>query len=196
MDPAGIVPEVLASQKDPCTSAFLPDGVPGEGLVYAVEPFTQPRLVDVGSNGGCGDGMADYAMWIGTCSQGSFGDTTLFIDRPAPFPICVRGLHGFSHDYIVERVTPTEVVLAEVVAQGLLPVIAVEYKKGRLPHSISLAGLTGPGVYVLRITATDGTTPEVSDVAVFDWNGEKTMVFGQNGKKTLARPSIQRPRVF
>src|SRR6185369_16585599 len=36
IEPAAIVPEVVTAMKDPCTNAFLPDRIPGQGLVYAV----------------------------------------------------------------------------------------------------------------------------------------------------------------
>jgi hypothetical protein len=29
--------------------------------------------------------------------------------------------------------------------------------------------------YILRITASDGVTPEVADHVLFDWNGQQTM---------------------
>ena len=186
IEPAAIVPEVATSMKDPCTNAFLPQGVPGEGIVYAVVPFSTPRLLDVDSNVGCNDGLPDYRMFIGTCRQGSGGTTELVLDRPAPFPICVNG-----YDYVVERVTPTEVLLAA----GLPPLVSAAYDKGRLPHSLSLKGLPAPGSYVLRITATDGDTPPVESQLLFDWNGEKSMILTQGGKKNLPPAALRDRRV-
>jgi hypothetical protein len=186
--PAAIVPEVATAMKDPCTNAFLPRGVPGEGIVYAVVPFSTPRLLDVDSNAGCRDGQADYRMFEGPCSQGGFGGTELLLDHPTPFPICV----GPGFDYIVERVTPTEVLLAA----GLPALVSADYAKGRLPHSISLGALPAPGPYVLRITAQDGTTPPVESQMLFDWNGEKSMILTQGAKKNLPPVSLRDRRVY
>ncbi|HYV19501.1 MAG TPA: thrombospondin type 3 repeat-containing protein [Verrucomicrobiae bacterium] len=192
IEPAAIVPEVVTAMKDPCTNAFLPRGVPGEGIVYAVVPFSTPRLADVDSNAGCNDGQADYRMFEGSCSLGAFGGTDLLLDRPAPFPICVRPVNQYpGFDYIVERVTPTEVVLAA----GLPALVSADYAKGRLPHSISLAALPAPGLYVLRITAEDGDTPRVESQLLFDWNGEKSMILTQGGKKNLPPAALRDRRV-
>lgn len=193
VQPPGVIPEVLTSQIDPCSNAFLPEGVPGEGLVYAVMPFTTPRIVDVDSQVGCGDGVPDYFMRYGHCADGTGGfDTTLFVDRPTPFPICVQHGGNAGHDYIVHRVESGAVLISG----ALPPLLSVEYRKGRLPHQISLAPLPDTGPYILRVTATDLATPEVSDERLFDWNGERTMVFAQNGKKALVPISIRRPKVF
>ncbi|HET8947059.1 MAG TPA: thrombospondin type 3 repeat-containing protein [Candidatus Polarisedimenticolia bacterium] len=188
--PAAIVPEVVTAQKDPCTNAFLPQGVPGEGIVYAVVPFVTPRLVDVDSQVACRDGQVDYRLSYGPCSQGAFGGTELLLDRPTPFPICVRS-NAQAFDYIVERVTPTQVVLSA----GLPPLVSADYAKGRLPHSLSLNALSAPGPYVLRITAEDGDTPPVESQMLFDWNGEKSMILTQGGRKNLPPASLRDRRV-
>ncbi|HZN02536.1 MAG TPA: thrombospondin type 3 repeat-containing protein, partial [Candidatus Polarisedimenticolia bacterium] len=195
ISPATAIPEVVTSQIDPCANAFLPDGNAGEGVVYVAMPSTAPFLADVDSGVGCNDGLIDYVLTYGTCSEAlpGVGDATLLLDRPTPFPICVRRPDGSdAHDYVVQRIRQDAVLISG----ALPPIVSLEYKKGRLPHQTSLQPLGSNGAFILRITAGDGTTPEVHDERIFDWNGEKTMVFSQNGKKTLARPSIQRPKVF
>jgi hypothetical protein len=190
VSPAARIPEVINSQLDPCANAFLPDGIPGEGLVYALIPNAPPFLADVDSQVGCNVGGFDYILSYGTCAQTppGAGEATLALDRPVPFPICVqrRGASG-AHDYVVHRVGADAVLIS-----GALPsVLSVTYQKGRLPRSLSLGALPSAGPYVLRITAEDGATPLTADERLFDWNREKSMTFTQNGKSSLARVSIR-----
>jgi hypothetical protein len=196
IEPATVIPEVVTAQLDPCASAFLPDGNAGEGLAYAVNPFSPPRLVDVDSQAGCNDGLIDYVLAFGTCAEvlPGAGDTTLVLDRPTPFPICVqrRGGGVGVHDYVVHRVDSGAVLISG----ALPPLLSVDYQKGKLPHQVALQGLPAPGPYVLRITAQDGTTPPVAAERLFDWNGERTLVFTLGGKKSLARPMIRIPHVY
>jgi hypothetical protein len=195
VSPAARIPEVVNAQIDPCSYAFLPDGNAGEGLAYAILPSEPLRLVDVDSQVGCNDGLIDYVLAYGTCAEmpPGAGDTTLLLDRPAPFPICVRRTGAAAgHDYVVHRVGADAVLIS-----GALPsVLSVNYQKGRLPHNLSLGALPSPGPYVLRITAEDGVTPITADERLFDWNGEKSMTFTQNGKKSLVPVSIRIPHVY
>ena len=192
--PAAAIPEVVTAQLDPCAHAFLPDGNEGEGLVYVVLPSSAPFLADVDSGVGCNDGLVDYVLTYGTCAEAppGAGEATLTLDRPTPFPICARRSGGSAHDYVVQRIGPDAVLISG----ALPPIAALEYKKGRLPRQLSLAPLGSPGAYVLRITAGDGVTPEVHDERLFDFAGQKSMVFTQNGKQLLARPSIRIPTVY
>jgi hypothetical protein len=193
IEPLVRIPEVAAAEIDPCSNAFLPDGHAGEGLVYALDPFSPPTLVDVDSVVGCGDNLADYLLSYGTCAEAApgGGDSAISLDHPTPFAICARGAAG-SHDYVVQRLDSEAVSISG----ALPPLLSFTYDK-KLPHSVSLGGLSAAGPYVLRITAGDGVTPVVKSEKLFDWNGEKTLVFTQGGKKSLARPTIPRiPRVY
>jgi hypothetical protein len=173
--PATVISEFYTHGLDPCTHALLPDGVPGEGLVYFDAPGAGHYLADVDSNFGCADGLPDFATAPGTCAATTpeQGETTLFVDRPTPFPICVRRLGGSGTqlDLVVYRVGPDSMVLSPL----LPPLVTVDYVKSHVPRSIGLDRLVIPGPYVLRITASDGATPEVSDQRLFDWNGQQTM---------------------
>ena len=195
IEPPARIPEVATAMLDPCSNAFLPDGHAGEGLVYAVVPGSPLNglLLDVDSIVGCGDGFVDYVLSYGTCAEAppDGGVSAIAMDRPTPFAICARGAAG-SHDYVVQRIDSGAVWIS-----GALPaLLSFDYQK-KLPHQVSLQGLPGAGPYVLRITAGDGVTPVVTDGKLFDWNGEKTLVFTQGGKKSLALPKIPRiPRVY
>jgi hypothetical protein len=173
--PATVISEFYTHGLDPCTHALLPDGVPGEGLVYFDAPGAGHYLADVDSNFGCADGLPDFATAPGTCAATTpeQGETTLFVDRPTPFPICIRRLGGSGTqlDLVVYRVGPDSMVLSPL----LPPLVTVDYVKSHVPRSIGLDRLVIPGPYVLRITASDGATPEVSDQRLFDWNGQQTM---------------------
>ena len=182
------IAEAVTHGLDLCSSAFLPDGVPGEGIVYAALPGQAPLLADVDSNAGCGDGVPDFTLIAGTCAATSTADaqTLLPLDRPAPFPICVRRVSGgASFDYIVEQAGADQALLA-----GNAPAIVSATYRSRLPQSINISRLATPGSYLLEVTATDGTTPEVSDVRLFSWNGERSLYFNQLTKRAVPTPGI------
>jgi Thrombospondin type 3 repeat/Galactose oxidase, central domain len=175
--PATVVPDIVAGNLDPCASAWHPDGVAGEGFVFAVVPGSTPFLIDVDSAFGCSDGLPDFLIAKGTCAAtgAGSGDTVLFIDAGTPFPICVRRVEGTGSpiDVVVDRIDPGGLVLVTPPA----PVVVADYTGTRLPLLLSLAALASPGPYVLEITATDDKTPVRVDRAVFDWNGERWMSF-------------------
>ena len=175
--PATVVPDIVAGNLDPCASAWHPDGVPGEGFVFAAVPGGTPFLTDVDSAFFCGDGLPDFLIAMGTCAAtgAGSGDTVLFINSAAPFPICVRRVNGTGSpiDVVVDRIDPGGLVLETPPA----PLVTATYTGTRLPTLLSLGALAGPGPYVLEITATDDSTPGLVDRMLFDWNGERSMSF-------------------
>ena len=71
--PATVVPDIVAGNLDPCASAWLPDGVAGEGFVFAVVPGSAPFLTDVDSGFFCSDGLPDFLIAKGTCASTTAG---------------------------------------------------------------------------------------------------------------------------
>jgi len=175
-----LLTNVIPRLSEACSLAFLPDGVAGEGIVYAINPGSPPFLADVDSNIGCSDGRADFLFAVGTCAgaqaSGSFSPQ-IPLDRPAPFSICVEraGSPAIRFDYTVAAYGSDSAALGPI---GLA-VVAVPYDRSRLPRSIDLAALHQPGTYVLRITADDGHTPQVSDARPFQWSGEGVLYFNR-----------------
>jgi hypothetical protein len=187
--PATVLPDVLSGALNPCAVAFLPEGVPGEGIVYAVNAGMPPLLADVDSGVGCNDGIPDFTLTYGRCADllSDTGSTSLPIDRPTPFPICVhRFPQGTAHDYTVQQADSGKLLLSGAAA----PVLSVTYSKSNLPPQLHLDDLGTAGPYILRISAGDGDTPEASDNRLFVWSGEKTLTFN-HGKK---RGHLQAPR--
>jgi hypothetical protein len=171
------VPDIVAGNLDPCSSAWLPDGVPGEGIVFAVVPGSTPFITDVDSGFGCSDGLPDFLIAPGTCAStaAGSGDTSLNLYAQPPFPICVRRVNG--------AVAPIDVTVSRIDAGGLVlltspsPLVTTTYSATKLPLLLGIAALTSPGPYVLEITATDDNTPALVDRMMFDWNGERWMSF-------------------
>jgi len=188
--PAAVAPEVVTHGLDACANALLPDGVPGEGLVYADVAGVGRLLADVDSNFGCADGLPDFTIAAGTCAGTTAQDgVTIFtIDKTLPFPICVRRGGGAALDLVLYRAGSDTAVLSSVAPAQ----VAVDYTKSRLPRFVRLDGLTTPGPSILKITASDDLTPMVSDEDLFNWNGEGVLYFNlpRNG---LAMSPIRLP---
>ncbi len=171
--------DARARISEACSLAFLPDGVPGQGLIYGAKTGTLPAiLADAASLFGCSGVQGVFLLASGTCataSPSSFA-ITLTLDRPTPFPICARRfLGGASFDYTVWSVTPGAALLGPVGP----PLIVRPYEMSRLPDSVDLSGLPRPGSYILQITATDGNTPEVSDARIFTIDRQTSLVFNR-----------------
>ncbi|HUD72327.1 MAG TPA: thrombospondin type 3 repeat-containing protein [Dongiaceae bacterium] len=177
---AVVLPEILAAHLDPCAAAWSPDGAPGGGLIYAIVPGTAPVITDVDAIYGCFDGIPDFEFFDGTCAAGAgrLGAEAITVDHPTPFPICVRRLDGSGalFDLELRQAAPDAAFLSGPGG----PIRSFAWSD-RLPSSVPLAGLGAPGTYLLRVGATDGTTPEVSDERPFAWNGERLLFFNLPG---------------
>jgi hypothetical protein len=188
--PASVLPDVISTGLDPCAAAFLPDGVPGEGIVYATNLGLPLLLADVDSGVGCRDGIPDFTLAYGRCADVIPGTetTALSVHQLTPFPICVRRFpQGAAFDYVVQSADSGALLLSGAAA----PILSVAYSKSNLPPQIRIDGLGAPGPYVLRITAGDGNTPEVADERLFTYSGEKTMTF--NHRKRTGHLQAPRP---
>ncbi len=176
ISPAIVLPEILSAHLDPCAAAWSPDGSPGSGLIYAIVPGTAPVITDVDAIYGCFDGLPDFDFFDGTCADGAgrLGAEAITIDHPTPFPICVRRLDGSGavFDLVLRQAGPDSAFLSGPGG----PILSFAWLD-RLPGSVPLGALGTPGTYLLRVTATDGTTPEVSDERPFAWNGERLLYF-------------------
>ena len=182
--PAVVVPDIVGGNLDPCASAWHPDGVPGEGLVFAIVPGYPPLITDVDSGFFCADGLPDFLIAEGSCAgtAAGSGDTAIYLYDQPPFTLCLRRVNGTG--------APIDVTVSRFDAGGLVlgtaPVslVTATYGATRLPLMLSLGALTVPGPYVLEITATDGTTPALTDRMVFDWSGERWMSFRRKLSET------------
>ena len=159
-----------------CSLAFLPEGVAGEGIIYAVNPGAPPFLADLDSNVGCSDGRADFLIAIGTCAEAQvsgFFSPNATLDRTAPFQVCLRRVSDPAHlsEYTVVGYGSDSAALGPIGPA----IVSVPYDRSRLPRSIDLSPLPRPGTYILRITADDGETPAASDERAFQWNGERVL---------------------
>jgi hypothetical protein len=169
------IPDVLADLEQGCALTYLPDGVSGEGLVYAAHPEA-PVLADADSNLGCADGMADYELALGACEDVHPADpftTLLTIRHSGVHPICVRRPADpeSARTYTVWSLSRTGILLAPPGPSW----IDIGYADTRLPTHLDLGPLPGPALYVLQITAADGTTPEVRDAVLFSLQQEDTL---------------------
>jgi hypothetical protein len=190
--PATVLQDVISTGVNPCAVAFLPEGVPGEGIVYAVNAGMPPILADVDSAVGCNDGLTDFTLAYGRCADVVTGTaaTVLAIDRPTPFPICVqRYPQGTAFDYTVQQADSGELLLSGASA----PVLSVSYSKSNLPPQIRIDGLGAPGPCILKITAGDGNTPEVSDERLFTWSGQRTLTFNHRKRSGHLQPPRPAP---
>jgi len=172
------VPDVLPVLDQGCALAFHPDGVAGEGIAYAAHPGV-PTIGDVDEAFGCADGAPDFTMALGTCADVGGGrfETVLSVPESTPYTICLQRISGPSalFDYVVWNVGTTEMLLVPSAA----PIVAVPYSDSQLPRMLHLGALPGPGRYVLRVTAADGTTPEASDQVLFVREKQQTLHLNQ-----------------
>ncbi len=164
-----------------CAAPLPPEFLPGQGIAFGIV-LGNPVLFDADFAAAqllstlCQDGAQDYTMALGPCgSELSVPD--VFIDLglaggAIPGPICVRQVVNELVSFDIEVV---EVGEAQVVVQQLR--INVSYQLSMLPEGLGIATLTPGETYEIEITATDGTTPEVSDRREFLYQGESVILF-------------------
>jgi thrombospondin type 3 repeat protein/galactose oxidase-like protein len=172
------LPDVLPRLDEVCSLMFLPEGLPGQGIVYAVSAGTT-LLADADSEFHCADGVRDFVLAPGRCAgadPGSFGPVLVF-DREAPFPICVRSQSDPARlfDYTVLRIGGDAALLGPVGP----PLVVRTYDRSRLPRAIDVSTLPRPATYLLQVTAADGITPEISDSRSFELIDEETLLINQ-----------------
>ncbi|HEX9426567.1 MAG TPA: thrombospondin type 3 repeat-containing protein [Candidatus Polarisedimenticolia bacterium] len=157
------LPNIALSAADACAGAFRPEGIANGGIVYAFPQGGSPVLADADSGVGCVDGLPDLLIADGECGAAGTASFSplLVLTRAAPFSICIE-----PYPVPGPRITLTVLGYGPEGAR-LGPAgpasLRVPYDQSRLPAFVDLAGLPGPGTYLLQLTATDGVTPEVSD---------------------------------
>ncbi|MCZ6696144.1 MAG: thrombospondin type 3 repeat-containing protein, partial [Acidobacteria bacterium] len=173
--PTATLVDVVPRLEEGCALAFLPDGVAGEGIVYGRVLGSAPVIADADAALGCVDGIADFEMRAGRCddAQGPLGFGISLALTREPFPICVRRRAGGGPriDYDVLRIGGDDLLLGPIgPATVQVPIAGM-----RLPGQVDLEALAGPGIYLLAIELTDGTTPAAFDRELFVREDEKRL---------------------
>jgi hypothetical protein len=164
-----------------CAAAYLPEGVPGEGIGYAYRSLGYPYLFDVDVNIGCVDGQTDYLIALGTCGDpnGIFDTFQILDGQVLPFDICIRKasehfggttLQVLSYDFdSIQLRNGTENLIAQVESvDGVL-------------SPLDLTGTTPGEPYRVELKATDGNTRPATAGETFVPHGEPGLVFDFNG---------------
>ncbi|PYT35519.1 MAG: hypothetical protein DMF52_10235, partial [Acidobacteria bacterium] len=184
------LPDIGATQE--CDGGYLPGGVAGEGIGFAFGSVGQPELFDLESNLYChGDGMPDFQLAAGSCSQPQTGFSGILslASLTLPATVCARVLGdesggldlivvSFSADAMQLGVPDSHLALSVPFASGLPPRIDISSLEPGLP-------------YLLVINLTDGNTLPVQAELQFTHRGERAMVFVASN--TPPRASIAAP---
>ena len=182
--PHATLPDVLQRPGEECDPILEPDGVPNEGIIYG-EPFgSPPALADADAVFGCGDGLQDFNLALGTCDEAEGGPFDLFVELrgAAPIPLCVRRVDG-SGEPIDLTVWSFNDGRADLTSRAN-PVFVEPFEGPHLPRRVDLVLPPGPASFLLVIEAGDGKTPPVSD----------SIGFGRTGKTKLFLKAIREAR--
>jgi hypothetical protein len=166
---------------DGCGAAYLPEGIPGEGIAFAYRSLGFPYLFDVDVNIGCSDGSPDYLIALGACGDpNNIFDVFQTIDgRGMPFDICIRkASENFGGISLTVRSYDFDAIQMGNAEERLLALI--KSVDGVLPP-LDLTGTTSGETYRLELTATDGNTRPVTVYEAFVPHGEPGLVFDFNG---------------
>ncbi len=161
-----------------CGAGYLPDGMPGQGVAFAVNPNGIPLLFDLDSNLQCDDGLQDFQIAAGRCEQPQGGFVNILVLSPGtglPGSFCVRrvGAGGGGFDLgLLELGQDFLRLSVGIVATA----IEVPFDAG-LPGSIDISTLEPDRAYSLVVTVTDGLTVHVTAAASFIHHGETRLVF-------------------
>jgi FG-GAP-like repeat/HYR domain/Thrombospondin type 3 repeat len=175
----------------PCDQGYWPGGLPGEGIGYLDQSIGGPPVVfDVDSLLGCQDAGQDYEMSSVPCgTQGASFAAYQSIDGSLALPtLCVRSVRipQEMFDLLVTSASPSEL---RGTARFIAPTIQSESFTGGLPRRSALSGLTPGEHYLLRISATDGMTPQVAAEAGFLYQGETTLVVNSPPNAVIMGPT-------
>jgi hypothetical protein len=159
-----------------CGLAYLPEGVPDEGIGFAFGSIGEPVLVDVHRTIGCGDGHQTYELALGPCDapRTVFTPSLSLSGVAPPAEVCLResgepqGGRGLtivnlSRDFLRFSFTTITAAMTIPFAAGM-------------PRRIDISSLSPGTRYTLRITVTDGNTVPVEAEAGFVSQGETTLV--------------------
>ncbi|HWN67080.1 MAG TPA: hypothetical protein VNM90_05540, partial [Haliangium sp.] len=132
----------------------------GENTFTAVKQGSSSALAWVSATLEFGDGSTQQICVYGNCDERE--------------NLCAAGYEfGFVNESVTVPVTMT-------------PVVSASYQDSTLPAFLDTSALA-PGVYMLRATTTDGSSPVVSDKEPFALNGEPRLLI--NNAPPVARCS-------
>jgi hypothetical protein len=164
-----------ALQTFDCAAAYLPQGVPGEGIGFANASVDGPYLFDIDGILGCQDFSADYKLAFGSCDRplGAFSGALSLAGVPPPFTACVRPVADDrgGDDWTILSIEPGSIDLRIVRTDTSL---TVPFTSG-LPASVDISALRPDAAYRLDLTVTDGNTRPVSATANFIHQVERVM---------------------
>ncbi|MBI4169230.1 MAG: choice-of-anchor D domain-containing protein, partial [Acidobacteria bacterium] len=180
------LPEVRSALE--CGLGFLPDGIEGEGVAFAIDPQGAPFLFDLDSALRCGDGSPDYLVASGTCDRGeAVFDVRLSLASIAPpAPVCVRRLGGRDGGTDLTVIAFGERGLAARLEE--VPVLAILFT-ARLPRRSAITGLEPGASYRIVISLTDGNTVPLRAEAEFLYQGESVLVINNPPRAALSAPA-------
>jgi len=157
---------------------------PGEGIAYTNAVSGGPAFGDQDSNLRCADGVQDYEIARGACSDPGlfFGQSAVLFGLPSPAYLCVRPKDDPQRLYNL-RVDVVYPDRADVVLEVDTPRIPNTYTDSKPPAEISLGTLGQPDPggtpLTLFVSGTDGYTPQGVDRGDFTWNGEASLFLGR-----------------
>lgn len=167
-----------------CARGFAPqEGRPGEGVAYLNASAGLPAIVDLDRTFGCDDGVQDYEIAAGRCSDGGlvFVPVLTMGHLAPPVAACVRVVADPARRFqlIFEAFDPES---APVAAEQDVARAVVSYSGSTLPEPLSLEAAGPPPADVaatltLTLSAADGDTPEVFARRDVAWRGEPWLVF-------------------
>jgi hypothetical protein len=157
----------------------------GEGIAYAGTSASGPALLDQDSFLDCNDGIQDFELAIGGCSDPNlFYAEAVGFPGSTPFNVCVRMRSDPARKFgvRVDSVTDTS---ADVVAEVDAARITATYSGTNPPVRVPLAPLGAPpsdpegSPQVASMSADDGITTAAIGRADFAWRGEDSLLLGR-----------------
>jgi subtilisin family serine protease len=159
-----------------CDRAWLPDGHPDEGIGFYADEYGFVFLYDIGINLGCGDGMQDFWLSLGTCAA-PVGPPVELIDLTGlapPLSVCVRRDAAAPEGMELNIGSFDASGLTFATAQDLL--LLATPVASPLPRELALDDLVPGRPYHFAVDATDGDTRPVRASSTFVYGGERLLV--------------------
>jgi hypothetical protein len=159
-----------------CTRAFLPAGVPGEGIAFVNASVGAPIVFDLDSALGCRDSQPDYAIALGACDRPESIFLTQFFPldySPPAHRICVQSLIPGGPRFDLEIGTIDANALRGRWSPAT-PLVATPFDSWP-PSPLELAPLAAGQPYRVQISVTDGFTPAIKMSAPFVHEGDATL---------------------
>jgi len=155
---------------------FLPEGIPGRGLGFVFGSNPMPAVFDLDANLGCGDGVQDYGIALGSCGQPDpvFDSLSWFPETAGVLCVTPAGSDTGRLELTVLGVTRESLT---VLVREVDPALTVTFD-GWLPRIVDIAALEPNASHRLLVSLTDGNTVPVSAEAEFLHQEETTMAIG------------------